>query len=112
MNRLINPLNARLGNILIFGERLLALTEDGRRLFIRETSSDGTPGTSWITDQLLIAKAELVGTIEFDNGFTATHILHPATYLNKILGASHEGAMELWNIRTLYVHNSHTVAPC
>lgn len=29
-------------------------------------------------------------------------LLHPATYLNKILVASSQGSMQLWNIRTLY----------
>jgi len=42
----------------------------------------------------------LSATIQFDIGFTATSILHPATYLNKVLVASNEGDMQLWNIRT------------
>lgn len=39
-------------------------------------------------------------TIQFDNGFTAVMILHPATYLNKVLVASGEGDLQLWNVRT------------
>ncbi|KAG8930201.1 hypothetical protein FRC02_004503, partial [Tulasnella sp. 418] len=39
-------------------------------------------------------------SIQFDNGFTATHVLHPATYLNKVLVGSAEGNLELWNIQT------------
>lgn len=42
----------------------------------------------------------LEATIEFDAGFTATLVLHPATYLNKVLVSSSEGTMQLWNIRT------------
>lgn len=39
-------------------------------------------------------------TIEFDNDFTAISILHPATYLNKVLVSSSQGSMQLWNIRS------------
>ena len=49
------------------------------------------------------AAAELDSTIQFEVGFTATSILHPATYLNKVLVASSEGKLQLWNIRTQYV---------
>ena len=43
---------------------------------------------------------ELDSTIQFDAGFTATSILHPATYVNKVLVASNQGALQLWNIRS------------
>jgi len=36
----------------------------------------------------------------FDHDFTATSILHPATYINKVLVASSQGALQLWNIKT------------
>ncbi|GLB34587.1 putative utp21 specific WD40 associated domain containing protein [Lyophyllum shimeji] len=42
----------------------------------------------------------LDSTIQFDPGFTATSILHPATYLNKVLVSSSQGALQLWNIRS------------
>ncbi|KAJ2923242.1 hypothetical protein H1R20_g13854, partial [Candolleomyces eurysporus] len=42
----------------------------------------------------------LQSTIEFEKGFTATSILHPATYLNKVIIASNEGDLELWNIQS------------
>jgi U3 small nucleolar RNA-associated protein 21 len=32
--------------------------------------------------------------------FTATSILHPATYLNKVLVSSSQGNLQLWNIRS------------
>lgn len=44
--------------------------------------------------------AALQASIQFDPGFTATSIIHPATYLNKVLVASNEGSLQLWNIRT------------
>ncbi|KAF8212057.1 Utp21-domain-containing protein [Mycena galopus ATCC 62051] len=46
------------------------------------------------------SSGDLDSTIEFDVGFTATSILHPATYLNKVLVASGQGSMQLWNIRS------------
>ena len=44
--------------------------------------------------------AELQSTIQFDPGFVATLIFHPATYLNKVLVSSVQGEIQLWNIRT------------
>lgn len=38
--------------------------------------------------------------IAFENGFTASIMMHPATYLNKILVASQEGSLQIWNIKT------------
>ncbi|KAJ7172308.1 Utp21 specific WD40 associated putative domain-containing protein [Mycena filopes] len=78
-----NPLGTTLSFITIFGSQLLALTEDGRRMLLWETST-----------------GELESTIEFDVGFTATLILHPATYLNKVLVSSSQGNIQLWNIRS------------
>ncbi|KAJ7775037.1 Utp21 specific WD40 associated putative domain-containing protein [Mycena metata] len=78
-----NPLGTALAFITIFGTQILALTEDGRRMLLWETST-----------------GELESTIEFDMGFTATLIFHPATYLNKVLVSSSQGNMQLWNIRS------------
>ncbi|KAG8892661.1 hypothetical protein FRB99_002551, partial [Tulasnella sp. 403] len=87
-----NPLGSSLSTLMVFGSYLMALTFDGRHLLIWDTTSEN-----------------LDATIRFDNGFTATHILHPATYLNKVLVASAEGGLQLWNIKTqvcLYRFNS------
>jgi U3 small nucleolar RNA-associated protein 21 len=43
---------------------------------------------------------EFVATIAFPSDFTATHILHPSTYVNKILIASSQGGLQLWNVST------------
>ena len=43
---------------------------------------------------------EFTAAITFEPGFTATSVIHPATYLNKVLVASSEGSLQLWNIRT------------
>ncbi|KAK1216377.1 rRNA-processing protein utp21 [Marasmius sp. AFHP31] len=81
--RVSNPVETTLSFITIFGSRLLALTESGDRLLCWDTS-DGS----------------FQNQIQFDNGFTATSILHPATYLNKILVSSSEGDLQLWNIQS------------
>lgn len=47
--------------------------------------------------------SELISTIIFEDGFTVTHVMHPATLLNKVLVASSEGSMQLWNIKTRHV---------
>ncbi|KAJ3552995.1 hypothetical protein NM688_g3858 [Phlebia brevispora] len=83
VTRLSNPLGSKLAFMLVFGNQLLALTEDGGHMLVWET-----------------AEGSLQATIQFDAGFTATSILHPATYLNKVLVASSEGCMQLWNIKT------------
>ncbi|KAJ3972683.1 Utp21 specific WD40 associated putative domain-containing protein, partial [Lentinula raphanica] len=83
VSRLINSLGSTLSFITIFGSRLLALTEDGSKMLC------------WDTVEEVLGK-----TIEFDNDFTATRILHPATYLNKVLVSSSQGAMQLWNIHS------------
>ncbi len=44
---------------------------------------------------------ELYTELQFDNQtFRVTSIVHPSTYLNKIVFGSHQGALQLWNIRT------------
>ncbi|KAF7796706.1 hypothetical protein EIP86_007889 [Pleurotus ostreatoroseus] len=80
--RISNPLGSPLSFILVFGNQILALTEDGGRMLVWDT-----------------VEGVLQCSIQFDAGFTATSILHPATYLNKVLVSSSEGHMQLWNIR-------------
>jgi len=38
--------------------------------------------------------------LELGENFTVSAIVHPSTYLNKILLGSEEGALQLWNIKT------------
>ncbi|KAF8136615.1 Utp21 specific WD40 associated putative domain-containing protein [Boletus edulis] len=83
--RATSPLGTPLASTIIFGSLLLALTEDGGRMLVWDISRD-EPSFSC--------------TIQFDIGFTAVMVLHPATYLNKVLIASSEGDLQLWNMRT------------
>ncbi|KAF8844502.1 Utp21-domain-containing protein [Paxillus ammoniavirescens] len=82
--RATNPLGTFLSSIVMFGSQLLALTEDGGRMLVWDVSNEPS----------------LSCTIQFNIGFTAVMVLHPATYLNKVLVASSEGDLQLWNIRT------------
>jgi U3 small nucleolar RNA-associated protein 21 len=68
--------------LCIFGEKLISISED-RILKIWNISTHNEEG------EIILA-----------GDFTPTAILHPSTYLNKILIGSKEGAMQLWNIRT------------
>ncbi|TDH74233.1 hypothetical protein CCR75_001471 [Bremia lactucae] len=43
---------------------------------------------------------ERVHTLSFPTTFTPTVMLHPNTYLNKILLGSEQGSLQLWNIRS------------
>ncbi|PFH51760.1 hypothetical protein AMATHDRAFT_141834 [Amanita thiersii Skay4041] len=81
--RITNPLELPLSFMAIFGTQLLALTDDGSRMFVWSTTT-----------------GDLDSSIDFDPEFTATTILHPATYVNKVLVASSQGSMQLWNIRS------------
>ncbi|CAO3594707.1 unnamed protein product [Absidia cylindrospora] len=46
-----------------------------------------------------ITKGELYMEIEFGDDFTVAAMIHPSTYLNKLLIASTQGNMQIWNIR-------------
>ncbi|KAG7447991.1 Utp21-domain-containing protein [Guyanagaster necrorhizus] len=81
--RISSPLGSSLSYITIFGTLILALDERGERMFVWDTS-DG----------------DLQARVQFDADFTATSILHPATYLNKVLVSSSQGSIQLWNIRS------------
>lgn len=45
---------------------------------------------------------EIISEISFNEDFTASSLLHPSTYLNKVLIGSREGVLQLWNIKTRY----------
>jgi len=39
--------------------------------------------------------------MQFDNScFRVSAAIHPSTYLNKVLFASQQGALQLWNVHT------------
>lgn len=105
ISRLTDPLGASLASLLVFGPQLLALSADGRRLLVWDAVQGGTNLSCMRTRtiHLTLVLPDLDRQIQFDEGFTATHILHPATYLNKVVVASSNGDMQLWNVRTQQV---------
>ena len=49
--------------------------------------------------KVLLIFAELYLELQFDNKtFKVTAMVHPSTYLNKILFGSRQGSLQLWNI--------------
>ncbi|OMO94083.1 hypothetical protein CCACVL1_06188 [Corchorus capsularis] len=78
--------NAKVNLLLLFGDHILSVDMDGN-VFIW--------GFKGIEDNLAP-----VGHIKLDGKFTPSCIMHPDTYLNKVLIGSQEGFLELWNIST------------
>lgn len=50
-----------------------------------------------------IATTELEGEITFPKGFEPSVMVHPSTYVNKVLVGGRDGRMGVWNIKTLLV---------
>lgn len=73
----------QLSSLIVFGDTIVALSSNGRSVFV------------WS-----IASTELVRRIDLPGDFVASSLVHPATYLNKILIGSTGGQLALWNIRT------------
>ncbi|KAJ3005091.1 hypothetical protein HKX48_000877 [Thoreauomyces humboldtii] len=75
--------NLTMSSLIVFGTLLLALCNDNTvRIWDRTTG-------------------EYHNEITFPETFRVTTAVHPSTYLNKILFASQQGTLQLWNIRTL-----------
>ncbi len=74
--------HASVTTLAVFGEHLIAIYDDNKMR---------------VWDY---AGEEVYGELEFGAHFSVTQVLHPSTYLNKILLASNQGTMQLWNIRT------------
>ena len=81
----------------------MVLKEDGSGLLIWNIKTGGMPSCKirWEEADLV----ELQNQIQFQKGFIGTTMLHPATYLNKIVVGSNSGDLQLWNTRTWYVHS-------
>ncbi|KAG2249340.1 hypothetical protein Bca52824_088968 [Brassica carinata] len=77
---------AKVDLLLLFGEHVLSLDVEGN-MFI------------WAFKGIEEHLAP-VGHVELCEKFTPTCIVHPDTYLNKVLVGSQEGPLQLWNINT------------
>ncbi|CAL8073037.1 unnamed protein product [Orchesella dallaii] len=70
--------------ILPFGEHLISIDELGR-MCMRDIKTE-----------------EQISTVKFDpNTFKVSTVMHPATYINKILLGSQQGTMQLWNVKKM-----------
>ncbi|KAF7806839.1 WD repeat-containing protein 36 [Senna tora] len=78
--------NARVNVLLLFGEHILSVDAHGN-MFIWAFKGN---------DQNLAP----IGHIMLDDKFNPSCIMHPDTYLNKVLIGSEKGPMQLWNIST------------
>lgn len=78
--------NAKINQLLLFGENVLSLDVKGN-IFIwafKGITENNSP----------------VGHISLGNKFVPSCIIHPDTYLNKVIVGSQEGSLQLWNIST------------
>lgn len=89
-----------LTSLIIFGTTLIALSSSGRRMYIWDIPPYVNPASKVATG--ISVTTTPYATIDFEAGFTAAHVLHPATYLNKVVVGSKEGRLAIWNIRTGY----------
>lgn len=76
----------KINQLLLFGEHILSVDVEGN---IFTWAFKGI-------DQNLAP----IGHILLEDKFTPSCIMHPDTYLNKVLLGSQEGALQLWNIST------------
>jgi U3 small nucleolar RNA-associated protein 21 len=49
-----------------------------------------------------IAQEELIGSLDLSDGGDVTAILHPSTWLNKVIVGRENGVVQVWNIRVGY----------
>eukprot|EP00850_Spirogloea_muscicola_P011774 SM000074S21684 [mRNA] locus=s74:433316:440174:+ [translate_table: standard] len=74
----------RIVALLVFGDYLLSVGED-RRLVVWHAAKAGEQSAP-------------VKELHLGDGFSPTCIMHPDTYLNKVLLGSQEGKLQLWNV--------------
>jgi len=76
--------SGEISQILILGNSLLALSASNNTLQVFN-----------------IATTEFEGEIAFPKGFEPSTMVHPSTYVNKVLVGGRDGRMGIWNIKTL-----------
>ncbi|BGP08590.1 rRNA-processing protein utp21 [Rhodotorula toruloides] len=112
----LSPIPESLDNLVLFGNTLIALSSTGRRMFVwdvppyvkpaskdplaKEGEEDEDVAGSETDEEHDDRTVTPYATLEFPMGFTATKVLHPASYLNKVVVSSKEGEVAVWNVRT------------
>ncbi|XP_073002229.1 U3 small nucleolar RNA-associated protein 21 homolog [Typha latifolia] len=72
--------------LFLFGEHVISLDIKGNMFLWAFKGVEPNP--------------EPVGHIQLDDNFSPSCIMHPDTYLNKVIVGSNEGRLQLWNIST------------
>ncbi|BGP02493.1 putative WD-repeat protein [Rhodotorula toruloides ATCC 204091] len=112
----LSPIPESLDNLVLFGNTLIALSSTGRRMYVwdvppyikpaskdplaKEGEEEGDVAGSETDEEQDERVVTPYATLEFPTGFTATKVLHPASYLNKVVVGSKEGEVAVWNVRT------------
>ncbi|XP_059453990.1 U3 small nucleolar RNA-associated protein 21 homolog isoform X2 [Corylus avellana] len=78
--------NAKVNLLLLFGDHILSVDVEGNMFIWPFKGAD--------------QNSSPIGHIRLDENFTPSCIVHPDTYLNKVLLGSQEGSLQLWNIST------------
>ena len=95
-----------LNNLLLFGNTLMALSSSGRRMYVWDVppyvkpASKDPEAEAAEDEEQSDEEVTPYATLEMPQGFTATKLVHPASYLNKVVVGSQEGELAVWNIRT------------
>lgn len=94
-------------SLTLFGTTLVALSVSGARMYVWDIPPFVHPASKApSSDQPAPSASQVItpyATLEFPPGFTATKVVHPASYLNKVVVGSKEGELAVWNVRTGYV---------
>ena len=95
-----------LSHLTLFGTTMLALGSSGTKMYVWDVPPFVNPASvdpNAPVEEKKEARTTPYATINFSKGFTATKVVHPASYLNKVVVGSREGAVAVWNVRTGYV---------
>ncbi|BGP25126.1 rRNA-processing protein utp21 [Rhodotorula toruloides] len=112
----VPPFPESLGHLVLFGNTLIALSSTGRRMYVWDVPPHIKPASKDPLAKDGDAEKDVAGsetdedhhrrtvtpyaTLEFPTGFTATKMIHPSSYLNKVVVGSKEGEIAVWNVRT------------
>ena len=103
-----------LSEMVLFGNTLVALSKEKRRMYVwdippyrnaaskdplqQQNQKEEEEDSEEEEDQE--GEVTPYATLEFPTGFTPTKVVHPASYLNKVVVGSKEGGLAIWNVRT------------
>ncbi|XP_050218375.1 U3 small nucleolar RNA-associated protein 21 homolog [Mercurialis annua] len=77
---------AKVNILLLFGDYVMSVDADGNMFIWGFKGIENNPAP--------------IGHVMLDDNFTPTCIMHPDTYLNKVVIGSQEGCLQLWNVST------------